>query len=376
MGIKQRLGDFYWNFRSVKTNEKLLIIESDDWGSLRTESQNIRKELNEINTGYTKNPYIQYDGLANSEDLQALFEMFSKIKNDEGLSPQLTANFCMGNPDFDKIRAKNYQEFFLERFDQSILKNKEGDKVLELWSEGINKSLIKPQLHGREHLHALAWLSELRQGNPDLLKAFELSVWGIPYKAISSQRRANLQAALDVYNMKGEEAFQVNWIKEAAQNFEDYFGFKSKTFIAPAYIWSGNLHGALAEVGIESLQGIKLQYEPSGTSYKRRLRFLGERCKLSGLMFYPRNVFFEPSLYPNKDWYTETLLGIKKAFDHNQPAIIGSHRINYIGKLEEKNRTENLRILKQILTKVVNLYPDIQFISSDKLPKKLLNKKG
>jgi len=374
MGIKQRLGDKYWNFCSVKSNEKLLVIESDDWGSLRTESQNIRKRLNETSVNYNKDPYIQYDGLANSEDLQAMFEMFSKIKSEEGLSPLLTANFCMSNPDFDKIRAKNYQEFFFERFDQSILKNKEGSKVLKLWTEGISKGLIKPQLHGREHVHALAWLSELRQGNKDLLKAFELSVWGIPYQAIGSQRRVNLQAALDVYNMKGEEDFQVNWIIEASQIFKDYFGFRSKTFIAPAYTWSENVHGILADVGIESLQGIKLQYDPIGTSYKKRLRFLGETCKLSGLMFYPRNVFFEPSLYPNKDWYSETLVGIKKAFDHKQPAIIGSHRINYIGKLDEKNRTKNLKTLKQILTKVVELYPEVHFISSDALHQSLCPK--
>ena len=145
MGIKQRLGDKYWNFCSVKSNEKLLVIESDDWGSLRTESQNIRKRLNETSVNYNKDPYIQYDGLANSEDLQAMFEMFSKIKSEEGLSPLLTANFCMSNPDFDKIRAKNYQEFFFERFDQSILKNKEGSKVLKLWWP---KS---PRCNGRHH---------------------------------------------------------------------------------------------------------------------------------------------------------------------------------------------------------------------------------
>lgn len=367
MALKQIIGEFYWNLRSKKFDEKLLVIESDDWGSLRTESRVVRMELNKISSRIKGDPYSQLDGIASSSDLSALYEILSSVKVIDSKHPIFTANFCMANPDFEKIKKSNFEKFYFERFDDTIKKQPASELTLDLWTEGIGNRYIQPQLHGREHLHALAWLSELRRGNDTLLKAFDQGAWGVPYEALDAQRRGNLQAALDVYGLMGETEFQHGWIEEGARFFEDYFGFKSKTFIAPAYTWSEDVHKQLANAGVESLQGIKLQYQPYGKSYRKSLRFTGEKCRKSGLYFFPRNVFFEPSLFPEKDWYSETLNGVRKAFEKQQPAIIGSHRINYIGKLEEANRTENLKLLKQILQKVVELYPDVRFISSDQL---------
>jgi len=51
----------------------------------------------------------------------------------------------------------------------------------------------------------------------------------------------------------------------------------------------------------------------------------------------------------------------------NKPCIIGSHRINYIGSLNERNRTKNLAMLKIILQKIVLKYPNVEFINSNQL---------
>ena len=367
MSVKKKLGNFYFNWRSVKTNARILVIESDDWGSLRTESLAQRDLLDSIGTDVQKNRYVQLDGLANEDDLSALFETLSTVKNNQGNSPVLTANVCTANPDFDKIQAEGYENFHFEPFFKTIHRKDKGKAVLKLWEEGRAKSLFHPQLHGREHLHALGWLAELRNGNKDLLKAFELETWGIPYKAIIQQRRENLQAALDLYHLPNEEEFQAEWLKDSAKIFEDFFGYKSRSFIPPAYVWHSRINQTLQEIGVESLQGIKLQYQPKKKGYKRKMRYMGEKDHKHQIRYFPRNVFFEPSLLPNKDWHSETLSGIEKAFANKQPAIIGSHRINFIGKLEESNRTRNLKTLKAILNEVVKKYPDVQFVSSDRL---------
>ena len=225
-------------------------------------------------------------------------------------------------------------------------------------------------MHGREHLHAPMWLLELKAGNKDLLKAFKLESFGIPYKSVLYKKRKNLQAALDRYYIAGEIAFQKQWIKDSVEIFKNTFGYYSKSFIAPAYIWHKDLHKDLADANVKTLQGIKLQYEPKNklsSDYNRKLHYTGEIDKKSGLRYTTRNTFFEPASAPEKDWVSIALKGVDDAFKNNKPAIIGSHRINYIGSLNEQNRKNNLSMLKTTLNKIVLKYPKVEFINSAEL---------
>ena len=38
-----------------------------------------------------------------------------------------------------------------------------------------------------------------------------------------------------------------------------------------------------------------------------------------------------------------------------------------MGSLDEKNRTQNLKLLKTLLHKIVKKWPDVEFMSSDEL---------
>jgi hypothetical protein len=96
---------------------------------------------------------------------------------------------------------------------------------------------------------------------------------------------------------------------------------------------------------------------------------MGQVDKNSGLIHCPRNVFFEPASNPTKDWVNTTLKGVEKAFQNKQPAIIGSHRINFIGRLDLKNRDHNLSMLRQILKEIIKQYPEVEFIDSGSLHK-------
>lgn len=374
MEIKKILGNNLIHFLSRNIDQKILVIESDDWGSLRTESKEQRRALNRIDVNYSKDAYTQLDGLANADDLMALFETLNGVKDSQGNSCVVTANVCTANPDFNKIRSSAYQEFYYEPFSETIKRQNNGKVIWELWRTGIENKIFIPQLHGREHLHALAWLEELRLGNKKLKAAYELESWGISYKALKLQRRSNLQAALDRYGLKGENEFQRDWVKDSANIFIEAFGYRATSFIAPAYIWPLDIHPDLEKCGIVALQGIKLQYIPKNSGYIKKPRILGLNIGKSDLLFLPRNVFFEPANQPNKDWYSEVMNGVIRAFRNKQPAIIGSHRLNFIGKLDEKNRARNLATLKAILKKVTELYPDVKFISSDQLVNYYRNK--
>lgn len=93
---------------------------------------------------------------------------------------------------------------------------------------------------------------------------------------------------------------------------------------------------------------------------------MGTRNKF-GQYFLVRNCFFEPSLSKTSDPVGECLKRINIAFRWHKPAIISSHRINYMGSLVEKNRSDNLKLLKDLLESIIKTWPDVEFMTSDEL---------
>lgn len=358
--------DYYLHLRTFKPGKKIVVFETDDWGSIRSCSAKDIVKLNRLNKSIADDPYIQNDTIASAEDLSGLFEILASVKDKNGLPAKMTFNVCVANPDFDKIASNNFESFFYEEFTETIGKMPDGDLVKRLWKVGIENNLFAPQLHGREHLHALMWLKELREGNNELLTAFKLGVSGIPYTPLARGRRHNLQAALDRYGFSEEASFQKQWLEDANRIFIKHFGFTSLTFIPPAYTWHSDISAQLMSFGIKGIQGIKLQYHPKGKGYQRKIRYTGQNGP-AGLVNLVRNAFFEPSIVPGKDWVDKALFNISKAFDKGEAAIVGCHRINFIGRLNPANRDNNLQMFTRLLKKIVTIWPDVEFKSSNEL---------
>ena len=86
-----------------------------------------------------------------------------------------------------------------------------------------------------------------------------------------------------------------------------------------------------------------------------------------GQIYLTRNCFFEPSEKASFNWKDKCLKEIETAFRYKTPAIVSSHRVNYIGGLNVENRENGLRQLKQLLIQIKTHWPDVEFMSSDKL---------
>lgn len=376
MSLKSILVKEYVGFKSWKSKQRIVVFESDDWGSERTRDKDTVKQLMNLGDGYKPDRFSLLDSIATVEDLSMLFEVLTSVKDSNGSATKLTANVCTANPDFVKIAESDFQHFYYEPFYETILRRNNGQKILELWKTGISEEIFIPQLHGREHVHALAWLNELRNNNVWLRKAFEHNCWGINYNARGKHGRRNVMASLDVYGYEGEFEFQNNWILESAKLFEDYFGYKSQTFIPPAYTWHSRILPVLKEAGINAVQGITFQYEPTGKlhkKYRTKLNLLGAR-DVFGIYRITRNAYFEPASAPSKDWVNDCLASVNSVFSKNIPAVIGSHRINYIGSLNADNRDANLKSLSDLLKQIVKHWPDVVFMSSNQLLQ-LMNQK-
>ena len=93
---------------------------------------------------------------------------------------------------------------------------------------------------------------------------------------------------------------------------------------------------------------------------------MGERNDL-GQIYLIRNAFFEPATRLNINWQKKIFNEIKAAFLVGAPVILSSHRVNFMGGLDEKNRERNLKLFGEILSSLVEKYPDIEFVSTEEL---------
>jgi len=360
------------NIFGFRSNKKIIVIESDDWGSIRMPSKKSFDALLEYGIPVDKCPYNSNDSLESAEDLEAIFETFSSIIDKNGNSLKLTANTIVANPDFEKIKENNFTEYFYEDFRKTYIKIHGNANAFNLTTEGINKEIYIPQLHGREHLHVNEWLKALRKGDKETLFAFEKGVWGFPTKRFKGNKM-NFSTAFHIRD-KDEELFARNSIKEASLMFENIFGFKSESFIAPRYIWNDAVEDELNDCGIKYIQGKIIQQIPIGNELKTKIHFQGSKNK-NNQIYLNRNVFFEPTQNKEYPWEKDALNRIDNAFRWGKPAIISMHRLNFMGGLNILNRTNNLVALKQLVNKVQKKYPDVIFMSTNELGKLINNEK-
>ncbi len=356
------------HFRGWRTNRKIIVIESDDWGSIRMPGKSTYDYLLKKGFRVDLDPYCKYDALESEADLTFLFEELNKFKDHKGNPPLITANMIMANPDFDAIRKGKFESYSYQLFSETLQTYPKHSRSIDLLKEGFANKLFHPQLHAREHINVEKWMKALKSGVPDLVQAFDSRMLSLPSLATPE----NMNAFLDAFEYDSRQEIKLHQeiISDAANLFHSNFGFYSKSIIAPCYIWSKHHEPIFKENNISYLQGFSYQYEPipkPGTlEYKRRFHYTGQQNNLQQT-FLVRTCFFEPTLTGNKDAVGECLKNINLAFKWKKPAIIGSHRINFIGYIDPKNRDENLKLLHQLITKILSIWPDVEFMSSDQL---------
>jgi len=292
--------------------------------------------------------------------------VLSSVKDKNGNPAILTANNIVANPDFDKIKESGYQQYFYKPFTQTLEEYPNHDRVMDLYNEGIGSKIIKPQFHGREHLNVTRWLRDINNNTTYLLDAFEQKMFSLHWKENNPYGNEYMDgydcdSRADVDNLEG-------LINDGIRIFNGIWGFESKSFIANCYIWPNEAEPVLKENNVQYIQGLPLQFVPvleQGNKYKKKFHYTGQKNKL-GQMYLVRNAFFEPSVYPKIDWVDECLKRIELAFKYKTPAIISTHRLNFISSIHEEN-SRNLTSLQELLKKIVQKWPDAEFVSSDEL---------
>ena len=129
-----------------RTKRHLVVIESDDWGTIRMPSREVYEEFMRRGIRVDKDPYCRYDNLATKHDLENLFEVLHSVKDKNGHPAVITANTLSVNPVFDKIRESDFTQYYCEPFTETLQRDAAHADAFEMWKEGMAATRNAPNM--------------------------------------------------------------------------------------------------------------------------------------------------------------------------------------------------------------------------------------
>ncbi len=371
LSFKEKLAKNYINAIGWKTKQKYLIIESDDWGAIRMPSIEVYHELIKKNIPVNKFSFDKNDALESEDDLTALFDVLSKFQDKAGNHPLITAYFVVANPNFEKIKASGKQEYFYETILQTYERELHTQQVPNLIKEGIQKKIFIPQSHGREHIHVKRWMEAINSDSEKELIAFEnRAIISSNSSTCIKPYKKNYFAGQD-YSSELEFDSIEKILDDGLKIFEQLFGFKSISFTPQGSYWGAHIFDVLFKNQVKLICGQRQEPTING-KHKIINNNWGDKNQHSQI-YWRRNCMFEPSRNQNFNWVGKCLEEIEIAFRWGKPAVISSHRENFIGCIFEKNRQDSLIKLDTLLKEVQKKWPDVKFISTAQLADIMIN---
>jgi hypothetical protein len=363
------------NLPGWHTHRRIVVIESDDWGSIRMPSRLVYKKL--LNAGLDLNGgdglrFSLYDSMATSSDLELLYEILYSSRDYNNASAVLTAISVVANPDFEKIRECGFQQYYYEPVTETLKKYTGSETTFKLWKEGIRNQVFVSQFHGREHLNISLWMNALRAKDHETLLAFNEGMWAFVPKN-NFRKRLEYEAAFQLSELSELEE-HIEILRDGLGLFEKLFGYKAEYFVPPNGRINNKLNFTCYGNGIKFRSASNIQIESVGNGKdKRVLHWLGQE-ESNGIRYIIRNCIFEPSV-PGKDWVDSCLNDMKIAFRYYKPAIISTHRVNFIGIHDVSNRDNGLRELTRLLKAILRIWPDVEFMITNQLGKLMEGKR-
>ena len=214
------------NIPGWRTDRKIIVFESDDWGSIRMPSKEVYSNF--ISNGFdlSGSIYNRLDTLESNEDLAGLFDVLRSFKDYRDRHPVFTANFVVANPDFNRIRESGFNEYHYEKVTETLKKYVGRDNITNLWKDGLKESVFHPQFHGREHVNVVRWMKALQAKSVSILYAFNHQT------TFSGIGDYNFMEVLDYDTPEDLEGMKYS-IAEGITLFDEIFGFRQRSLIQP-----------------------------------------------------------------------------------------------------------------------------------------------
>lgn len=366
-----RIARFALDSLGFKTDRKLIAFCSDDWGGVRIKSLHNRERLLQGGINLNGNRFDQFDTLESNVDLEHLFDILLRHKDCKGNYPVLTVVMNVANPDFAKIRAGNFEEYYFESFTETLMRYPGRERVFPLYQQGLSLNIFKPQFHGREHVQVASWMRALRANDYKTRLGFDSDFFFLPKADVELMIAGEFAEAFNFWDV-AEVDKQRQILASGIELFKSIFSYSPTYFTAPALIFGDELNCTLSDNGVRLIDVPKLRLVPSGRGrHYRKFHYLGQKNDL-GQRYITRNAVFEPNLpgYDNQACLNQ----IAHAFRFRQPAIISNHRASLVGGIDENNRRMGLQKLDELLREILKRWPEVEFVDMDQLSQ-LMNDK-
>lgn len=363
--IKNFVNSNIKNFPGFKTRRKIVIFSVDDYGNIRVGSPQARQNM--IQSGLYGNwssRFDYFDSLETANDLSILFETLSSVKDITGRFAVFTPFANCVNIDFQGIRDNGFDHYRFKKLPEVLNSSPNHQGAWDLWKEGIENRLFVPQFHGREHLNInLFNRLLLKRDYRTLVCLNNDSYTNIEFSHSPSIKYGE---AFSFESFNENEALEQS-IKDGLNLFEEIFGYRARNFNAPGAPEHSVLEKTLLESGIKYIDSGAIKKEHQGDGkYKNKFRYMGMTNPL-GQIYLLRNCVFEPTLIDPDEAINKCLIEIETAFRWNKPANISSHRVNFCGLIDPKNRKRGITALNKLLKKLVLKWPEVEFFTSEEL---------
>lgn len=349
MALKSLKWSAYAMFRKLRAHSlvdwskhKVVVFESDDWGLCAWMRDNIARErLTE--KGYDVSGVEFKDTLETASELYDLYAVLEAHRDRLGRRAVFTPNYVLSNPDYDAIKKNKYKTYtgipITKGFSQGWNEADKRRDLLKVWWEGIKRHVLSPEYHGLIHMSNQTWLEGLRAGDTKLRDFFEEQMF-VSSKAydIRSEYALKIDPSQHV-----PVSIQESLISEGKKIFYDAFGYYPHTAIAPHYLWDENTEVALYNQGIKYLQGT--------VYHNNRYYAMGEKHNFMTYLIRLIDLDYYGGENPECD-FNHAFEQVNLAWKHGLPAIVSTHRLNYVGGIDPNMHISGINQLHRLLTEI------------------------
>jgi hypothetical protein len=360
------------NFPGWRTRRKLVVFNVDDYGNIRLASRAAGARLVQAGVALTGR-FDQLDTLETRADLEALLEVLDSVRDSTGRAAVFTPYTLSANPDFVALRADpdNWQaEALPDSFARLAAEDPQAyEGAWSLWREGVDRGLLQPEFHGREHLNLRLLMRKLGRRDADVMANLQAD------SMVGLKNDPNLPGVGFTHAFgladRSDLAQHREIIADGIARFTHIFGRQATCFTPPAQRLHPEVQSFVAAQGIRAIDCPMHAVQQIDRGRIRRSFHVMGRKRGQDHVTLVRNVMFEPNLAPGRDEVARALGLIEVAFRWGKPAMISSHRVNFCGHIDPVNRKAGLAALKRLLAAIIDRWPDAEFLGAGELAQQI-----
>lgn len=345
--------EFARSWRTPKLAAPVVVIESDDWG-LDYRPPRFVPPSKELDAQ-------QADGI------ERLVRVLEAHRDAAGRKPIVSAFVVVRQADTPAIAQDPEFRYHARPIDQTM------PRTVAALQQAAQAGVFHLAYHGRDHRDAGLWALKVRRAVEqarDAGRPFDPAVVTTFHPADPRGRDRSIAEYFDSRRGYLEQLDQEEIdrkVRTGLDEFQQIFGRKPTSTVAPRYLWGPKAEAAWSRCGIRYVHGVNKQggavLAPEAPDVWSRP--FGVRLG-RGLVGIPRTADVEAT----KDSRTPSLAGVlawaDRAVATGEPIVLCTHAYNYYGP-SSAFPDAMARCLDEVLTALERRYPALRYLSADEV---------